>query len=93
MLIVPSPFFFFCLNPLIFLYFYSVLIFEVTEPGFPEEEAVRIFVQFSTQEAATAALTEMHGRFFGGRSVRGNYFSEERFEAADLAPRSGEVGL
>lgn len=69
----------------------SVLIFEVTEPGFPPEEAVRIFVQFSAQESATAALENLHGRFFGGRVVRGAYFDEGRFEAADLAPLPGEV--
>ncbi len=30
-----------------------VLIFEVTEPGFPAEEAVRVFVQFDRTESAT----------------------------------------
>lgn len=29
-----------------------VLIFEVTEPGFPPTEAVRIFIQFDRTEAA-----------------------------------------
>lgn len=30
----------------------SVLIFEVTEAGFPEEEAVRIFVEFEAADSA-----------------------------------------
>ncbi len=30
----------------------GVVIFEVTEPGFPAEQAVRIFVAFERQEAA-----------------------------------------
>lgn len=31
----------------------SVLIFEATEPGFPADQAVRIFVQFARVEEAT----------------------------------------
>ena len=31
----------------------SVLIFEVTTPAYPAEEAVRIFVQFDRIESAT----------------------------------------
>jgi hypothetical protein len=31
----------------------SVMIFEATEPGFPADQAVRIFVQFERVEAAT----------------------------------------
>lgn len=68
-----------------------MLIFEVTEPNFPEDEAVRIFVQFVTAEAATAALREMDGRFFGGRAVKGRFFEECRFDKADLAPCPGEL--
>ena len=69
----------------------SVLIFEVTQPGFPPEEAVRIFVEFEAQEPAAAALRDMHGRFFGGRVVRGRFFDERLYAANDLAPRAGEV--
>jgi splicing factor 45 len=68
----------------------SVLIFEVTEPNFPEEEAVRVYVQFQQQKEATAALLDLHGRFFGGRAVRGQYFDEIRFEKGDLAPKLGQ---
>jgi splicing factor 45 len=67
----------------------SVLIFEVTERGYPETEAVRVFVQFETQEAAKAALEALHGRYFGGRAVVGRYFNERRFEEGDLAPSLG----
>lgn len=67
-----------------------MLIFEVTEPTFPEEEAVRVYVQFEQQAAATAALSELHGRLFGGRVVRVRYFNENRFQNGDLAPKLGE---
>jgi len=67
-----------------------VLIFEVTEPNFLEEEAVRVYVQFEQQTAAAAALRELSGRLFGGRVVRVRYFNESRFEKGDLAPKRGE---
>ena len=35
----------------------GVMIFEVTQPGFPPELAVRIFVAFERQEDATKART------------------------------------
>ena len=62
----------------------------MTEPHFPEEEAVRVYIQFEQQAAATAALQELHGRHFGGRVVRARYFNEHRFENGDLAPKLGE---
>ncbi|KAG2498604.1 hypothetical protein HYH03_003353 [Edaphochlamys debaryana] len=68
----------------------SVLIFEVTTPGYVEEEAVRIFVQFERQESATKAAVDLQGRFFAGRQVRVCFFPEERFTADELAPRAGE---
>ncbi|GFR45032.1 hypothetical protein Agub_g6399 [Astrephomene gubernaculifera] len=68
----------------------DVLIFEVTTPGYVEEEAVRIFVQFERQESATKAAVDLQGRFFAGRLVRVAFFSEERFKSMDLAPKQGE---
>ncbi|GIL42508.1 hypothetical protein Vafri_463 [Volvox africanus] len=68
----------------------DVLIFEVTTPGYPEEEAVRIFVQFERQESATKSAVDLQGRFFAGRQVRVSFFPEDRFLATDLAPKQGE---
>ena len=48
----------------------DVLIFEVITPGYPPEEAVRIFVKFDRVEPATRALVDLQGRFFGGKQVR-----------------------
>lgn len=64
----------------------SVLIFEVTDPSYPPEGAVRIFVEFEEQEAATKAMEELDGRFFGGRAVRAEYYDQKRFDDNDLAP-------
>lgn len=64
----------------------SVLIFEVTDPSYPPEGAVRIFVEFEEQEAATKAIEELHGRFFGGRAVQADYYDQKRFDDNDLAP-------
>ncbi|XP_022847967.1 DNA-damage-repair/toleration protein DRT111, chloroplastic [Olea europaea var. sylvestris] len=68
-----------------------VLIFEITEAGFPHDEAVRIFVQFERAEHATKALIELEGRFFGGRTVRACFYDEERFGNNELAPLPGEI--
>lgn len=57
---------------------------QVTDPGCPPEEAVRIFVQFTKPDSAMKALLEMDGRFFGGRVVRVSFYDEARFEANDL---------
>ena len=65
----------------------NILIFEVTDPQYPSDQAVRIFVQFENQKAAEAALQELHGRYFGGRVVSVDYFDEGRFDRQDLAPR------
>ncbi|KAL6513770.1 hypothetical protein OROMI_034539 [Orobanche minor] len=68
-----------------------VLIFEITEPNFPHDEAVRIFIQFERAEQATKALIELDGRFFGGRTVRACFYDEERFGNNELAPMPGEI--
>ena len=68
----------------------SVLIFEVLEPGFNPEEAVRIFIKFERVENATKALVDLDGRFFGGRTVSACFFNEDRFKKQDLAPRPDE---
>ncbi|KAI4368062.1 hypothetical protein MLD38_016668 [Melastoma candidum] len=68
-----------------------VLIFEITEPNFPADEAVRIFVEFERSEETTKALVDLDGRFFGGRVVRATFYDEDRFGKNDLAPLPGEV--
>eukprot|EP00467_Chlorarachnion_reptans_P019992 CAMPEP_0114527620 /NCGR_PEP_ID=MMETSP0109-20121206/23726_1 /TAXON_ID=29199 /ORGANISM="Chlorarachnion reptans, Strain CCCM449" /LENGTH=344 /DNA_ID=CAMNT_0001709623 /DNA_START=192 /DNA_END=1226 /DNA_ORIENTATION=+ len=61
-------------------------ITEVNRPGIKEEEAVRIFVVFGTVVAATEALKDLNGRFFGGRTVNARYFPVEKFNRNELEP-------
>ncbi|KAG1365021.1 putative DNA-damage-repair/toleration protein DRT111, chloroplastic [Cocos nucifera] len=68
-----------------------VLIFEITEPNFPADEAVRIFVQFERPEETTKALIDLEGRFFGGRVVHASFYDVERFGKNELAPVPGEI--
>ncbi|TYJ12781.1 hypothetical protein E1A91_A10G004100v1 [Gossypium mustelinum] len=68
-----------------------VLIFEITEPNFPADEAVRIFIQFERSEDTTKALIDLDGRFFGGRVVKASFYDEERFSKNELAPMPGEI--
>lgn len=59
-------------------------IHEFQEKNCPDHEAVRIFVQFSTITAASKAVKVMNGRFFGGRSVKGGHYPEEKFHKDQL---------
>ncbi|CAJ2650364.1 DNA-damage-repair/toleration protein DRT111, chloroplastic-like [Trifolium pratense] len=68
-----------------------VLIFEITEPNFPTDEAVRIFVQFERSEETTKALVDLDGRYFGGRVVRATFYDEDKFGKNELAPMPGEI--
>lgn len=68
-----------------------VLIFEITEPNFPTDEAVRIFVQFERSEETTKALVDLDGRYFGGRTVRATFYDEDKFSKNELAPMPGEI--
>lgn len=68
-----------------------VLIFEITEPNFPVDEAVRIFVQFERPEETTKAFVDLDGRYFGGRVVRASFYDVERFSKNELAPMPGEI--
>ena len=72
-----------------------VVIFEVTDAGFPAREAVRIFTEFVEDASAERCRAEMDGRFFGGRTVRATFYDEDKFFANDLGPQFGEkaVGL
>ncbi|CAG8660678.1 1591_t:CDS:2, partial [Ambispora leptoticha] len=67
------------------------LIFEVPHGKLPDDEAVRIFVKFVEQEAATKAKMDLNGRFFGGRAVTARFFDQARFDKLDLAPSATEL--
>ncbi|KAI7999508.1 hypothetical protein LOK49_LG09G02420 [Camellia lanceoleosa] len=67
-----------------------VLIFEITEPNFPSEEAVRIFVQFERSEETTKALIDLKDAF-GGRVVKATFYDEDKFNKNELAPMPGEI--
>ncbi|KAF9617281.1 hypothetical protein IFM89_035225 [Coptis chinensis] len=68
-----------------------VLIFEITETNFPVDEVVRIFVQYKRSEETTKVLIDLDGRFFGGRTIHGTFYDEERFGKNELALVPGEV--
>jgi hypothetical protein len=53
-------------------------------PGLPDDQAVRIFLEYETVEEATKALVDMNGRYFGGRIVKAVFFDPARFAAGDL---------
>lgn len=63
----------------------NCLVFEIPH-GAPDDEAVRIFVEFQRLESAIKSVVDLNGRFFGGRTVKASFFPEERFSRYDLAP-------
>lgn len=67
-----------------------VLIFEVIEENFAEDEAVRIFVEFVDEAAAARAATQLRDGPFAKRVVKVTYYDVAKFETGDLGPQSGE---
>ena len=65
----------------------NCLIYEIPQ-GAEDDEAVRIFVQFVKVDSAIKAMIELNGRYFGGRIVKGSFYSESKFERFDLAPET-----
>lgn len=59
--------------------------------GVPDEQAVRIFLEYERVEDATKALVDMNGRYFGGRVVKARFFDPARFAANDLGDRKSVV--
>ena len=49
-----------------------------------DEEAVRIFIEFTRVEAAVKAVVDLNGRFFGGRSVKASFFDWNKFKRQEL---------
>ncbi|XP_076469355.1 splicing factor 45-like isoform X3 [Babylonia areolata] len=60
----------------------KVVIYEL--PEVPEEEAVRIFVEFERMESAIKAIVDLNGRYFGGRIVRGSFYNLDKFRRSEL---------
>ncbi|EDO39985.1 predicted protein [Nematostella vectensis] len=62
----------------------KVIIYEIPV-GAPDDEAVRIFVEFTRMESAIKAVVDLNGRYFGGRTVKANFFNLDKFRRLDLA--------
>lgn len=45
----------------------------------PEEDSVRIFVEFERKESAIKAYAAINGRFFAGRTVMVKFYDEKLF--------------
>lgn len=52
--------------------------------GVPDDQAVRIFLEYEQIDGAKKAFADMNGRYFGGRMVRARFFDEARFAKGDL---------
>lgn len=54
-------------------------------PNRSQDEAVRIFLEFKTLPSAIKALTDLNGRFFGGRVVKATFYNLDKFKRLELA--------
>lgn len=46
-----------------------------------DDEAVRIFVEFTNVGQAIKAFVDLNGRFFGGRSIKASFYDLEAYNA------------
>lgn len=58
------------------------VIFEIAVV--PDEEAVRIFLEFERVESAIKAVVDLNGRYFGGRVVKACFYNLDKFRVLDL---------
>ncbi|XP_017288073.1 splicing factor 45 [Kryptolebias marmoratus] len=58
------------------------VIFEIADV--PDDEAVRIFLEFERVESAIKAVVDLNGRYFGGRVVKACFYSLDKFRVLDL---------
>ena len=66
------------------------LIFEITEQGYPEDEAVRVFVEFTSVEGAKRAGAALNRRYFAKRLVKASFYDAKKFASGDFGPQKGE---
>lgn len=62
------------------------LIYEIPNKKVPDDEAVRIFLEFRRVESAIKAVVDLNGRYFGGRVVKASFFDVDKFNRFELAP-------
>ncbi|XP_061817315.1 splicing factor 45 isoform X1 [Nerophis lumbriciformis] len=58
------------------------VIFEIAEV--PDDEAVRIFLEFERVESAIKAVVDLNGRYFGGRVVKACFYNQDKFQVYKL---------
>ncbi|KAL7371433.1 hypothetical protein ABVT39_026879 [Epinephelus coioides] len=58
------------------------VIFEIA--AVPDDEAVRIFLEFERVESAIKAVVDLNGRYFGGRVVKACFYNLDKFRVLDL---------
>lgn len=60
------------------------LIFEIPGGNVPDDEAVRIFIEFKRLESAIKAVVDLNGRYFGGRVVKASFYNTDKFKRLEL---------
>ena len=53
-------------------------------PAYPDNRAVRIFLEYADKQSAQGAKEKFGGRYFGGRAIMSMYFEEGKWYKGDL---------
>lgn len=53
-------------------------------PNMPDEEAVRIFLEFSNSAQAIKAIIDLNGRYFAGRPIRASFYQLDEYSQRKL---------
>ena len=56
-----------------------------TSSDSPDQDALPVFVKFTSQLSALRAVNALEGRLFNGNVITARFFDAERFERGDYA--------
>lgn len=84
-----------CFLILIFLMSFSLIcwivvldnmcnLMKIQLPNMPDEEAVRIFLEFSNSAQAIKAIIDLNGRYFAGRPIRASFYQLDEYSQRKL---------
>lgn len=62
------------------------LIYEIPNKLVPDDQAVRIFIEFKDTASARRAANDLNGRYFGGRIVKASFYDVDKFSRYELGP-------
>ena len=63
-------------------------VFIVSTSNYSENERIRIFIEYSSQESAVKAYRDLNNRHFNSNIIRVSFYDEDRYYEKDLSPEN-----